>query len=208
MQNVGVLVFGGVEELDFAGPLEMLSMWGKYVGGPPNTLIVAQTREPVVGAHGLSINPHTSFEQCPALDLLLVPGGPGTRSEVNNPALVDFVRRQGQGAQALLSVCTGAFVLHAAGLLAGKRATTHWQSLQRLRDLGDVTVLEQRWVRDGKVWSSAGVSAGMDLTLAFIAATAGDDAAGRVQLATEYYPDGARYGAYDNHPQAPAYLKR
>ena len=205
--NFGILVFPQVEELDFVGPWEMLTMWSRHADGPKNCLIVSQSTEPVVCAKGLSINPHVAFDNCPALDYLLVPGGQGTRSEVNNPALVSFVARQAAGCKAVLSVCTGAFILHAAGLLSGKRATTHWGSLDRMRALGDVAVVEERYVRDGDVWTSAGVSAGMDLMLAFIANVAGDVAAGKVQFAAEYYPSAVRYGGFDTHAQAPAYLK-
>jgi len=108
----------------------------------------------------------------------------------------------------VLSVCTGSFVLHAAGLLAGRRVTTHWASLDRLRALGDVNVVEERFVRDGKIWSSAGVSAGIDLTLAFIADVAGEEAAAKVQFASEYYPSDKRYGTLHNtHASAPAYAR-
>jgi len=158
-------------------------------------------------AKGMSVNPHTHFDACPPLDVLLVPGGQGTRIQVDNPALVDSVKRQAASCSMVMSVCTGAFVLHAAGLLSGKRATTHWGSLQRLRELGDVHVQEQRHVRDGKVWSSAGVSAGIDMMLAYIASVAGDDAAGKVQFGAEYYPDATRYGAYASDARAPAYVR-
>lgn len=205
---IGVLVFPQAEELDFVGPWEMLAMWGKEADGPPQRLIVAQTMAPVVCAKGLSVNPHVSFESCPQLDCLLVPGGQGTRAEVSNAQLVDFVARQARSCRAVLSVCTGSFILHAAGLLSGRRATTHWGSLDRLRALGDVEVVEERWVRDGDVWSAAGVSAGIDLTLAFIADIAGDETAGKVQFAAEYYPSGRAYGSFRNHPQAPAYVRR
>ena len=205
--NFGILVFDDVEELDFVGPWEMLTMWGKVAEGPSPCLIVAQNAGPVRCAKGLSINPQVSFADCPILDYLLVPGGQGTRREVSNPVLLDFVAAQARQARAMLSVCTGSFVLHAAGLLSGKRATTHWASLDRMRALGDVTVLEQRWVRDGTVWTSSGVSAGIDLMLAFIAATAGDEVAGQVQLAAEYYPEGVRHGSADLHAQGPAYLR-
>lgn len=205
--NFGVLVFNQVEELDFAGPWEMLAMWSRFAGGPENRLIVAQSREPLVCANGLSINPHVSFADCPPLDYLLVPGGQGTRHEVNNPTLVEFVARQAKGCQAVLSVCTGAFILHAAGLLSGKKATTHWGSLERLHALGDVSVIEDRYVQDGSVWSSAGVSAGTDLMLAFIADVAGEEAAGRVQFEAEYYPSPAKYGEFEGHAQAPAYVR-
>ena len=203
----GILIFPQVEELDFVGPWEMATMW-KMVAGGPDCLLVAEQAAPVVCAKGLSVHPQVSFADCPPLDVLLVPGGQGTRSEVHNRVLLDFVARQAAGCRAVLSVCTGAFVLHAAGLLAGRRATTHWASLDRLRALGDVQVVEDRFTRDGAVWCAAGVSAGIDLALAYIADAAGDEAAGKVQLAAEYYPSDVRYGTAASHPQAPAYLRR
>ena len=203
----GVLIFNEAEELDFVGPWEMLTMWSKVANGPERCVIVSQTLEPVICAKGLSINPHVSFAECPALDYLLVPGGRGTRQEVNNPALVEFVARQASHCKAVLSVCTGAFVLHSAGLLSGRKATTHWRSLERLRALGDVSVVEERYVQDGTVWTSAGVSAGIDLMLAFIASVSGEEAAGKVQFAAEYYPSPARYGGFDKDAEAPGYLR-
>ena len=203
----GILIFPQVEELDFIGPWEMLSMWHQVAGGP-KCLVVAEQREPVLCAKGLSVNPHVSFADCPSLDFLLVPGGQGTRTEVTNAKLLEFVATRGETCKAILSVCTGSFVLHAAGLLAGKKATTHWGSLERLRALGNVTVVEERFVQDGNVWSSAGVSAGIDVTLAFIASVAGEESAAKVQLASEYYPSTKRYGSFHNtHPSAPAYAR-
>ena len=101
--KIGVLIFPQAEELDFVGPWEMLTMWKLIPGGPEQCLIVAQSLEPVVCAKGLSVNPHTSFDTCPALDYLLVPGGQGTRVEVNNPTLVEFVRRQAKGSKACMN---------------------------------------------------------------------------------------------------------
>jgi transcriptional regulator GlxA family with amidase domain len=118
--------------------------------------------------------------------------------------LVQFVSEQAKGCKAVLSVCTGSFILHRAGLLAGKRATTHWSSLPRLAALGDVTVCQERVVRDGNVWTAAGVSAGIDLALAFIESEAGETVAGKVQFGTEYYPTGRFFGAFHQSPQAPA----
>lgn len=203
----GILLFPEVEELDFVGPWEMLNMWRQVADGPQTCLLVAQDEGAVVCAKGMSVNPHVSFAHCPALDVLVVPGGQGTRAEVDNPVLVEFVARQAAQCKAVLSVCTGAFLLHAAGVLQGRKATTHWRSLERLKALGDVHVVQERFVRDGKVWSSAGVSAGIDLTLAFIAETAGDDAAGKVQFSSEYYPSTRTYGAYTAHEKAPAYIR-
>lgn len=206
-ETFGILMFPEAEELDFIGPWEMLTMWSKYAEGPSNCLLVAQSMEAVTCAKGMSVLPHASFESCPPLDYLLVPGGQGTRTQVNNRQLVDFVAKQASDCRSVLSVCTGSFVLHAAGLLAGKRATTHWGSLERLRALGDVTVVEERFVQDGNVWSSAGVSAGMDLMLALISSVASPEAAGKVQAAAEYYPSSVRYGAFEKHANAPAYLR-
>ena len=205
--NFGFLVFPYVEELDLVGPWEMVGMWGKLFGGPENLLIVAKSGDPVTCAKGLSINPHVSFEQCPQLDFLLVPGGQGTRKEVDNPMLVAFISEQAKQCKAVFSVCTGAFLLHKAGLISGKKATTHWNSLDRLRALEDVTVVEKRFVRDGNIWSSAGVSAGTDLMLAFIADIAGEEVAEKVQFATEYYPSPRRYGTSHESLVAPHYLK-
>jgi transcriptional regulator GlxA family with amidase domain len=203
----GVLVFNQVEELDFIGPWEMVTMWGEKANGPENCLIIAVDLGIVTCAKGLSILPHASFENCGKLDYLLIPGGQGTRLEVNNPAIIEFIKSQSASCKAVLSVCTGSFLLHAAGLLSGKQATTHWASLDRMRALGDVHVVEQRFVNDGNIWSSAGVSAGTDMLLAFIAATSGEEVAGIVQFATEYYPSTKRYGNYESHEQAPKYVK-
>ncbi|QHI97740.1 DJ-1/PfpI family protein [Xylophilus rhododendri] len=206
--NFGILIFENVEELDFIGPWEMLTMWKAQAssGGPDRCILVSESAGPVRCAKGLSVNPDHSFADCPPLDYLLVPGGQGTRKEVNNPALVQFVADRAQDCKAMLSVCTGAFVLHAAGLLGGRKATTHWASLDRLRALADVEVVEERFVHDGDVWTSSGVSAGIDLMLAFIAHVAGPEMAGKVQFQTEYYPADTRYGGYENDERAPAYL--
>jgi len=205
--NFGFLIFPDAEELDFIGPWEMIAMWSKFANGPENRLIVAESPDKVICAKGLSVNPHVTFNTCPALDYLLVPGGQGTRTEVNNTRLIDFVSDQAINCKAVLSVCTGAFILHRAGLLYGRRATTHWNSLQRLRELGDVEVVEERIVRDGIIWTAAGVSAGIDLALAFIAGETGEEAAAVAQFSAEYYPAQVCYGDLHKSEQAPEYLK-
>jgi transcriptional regulator GlxA family with amidase domain len=206
--NFGFLVFPGLEELDLVGPWEMISLWGRSLQGPETCLMVAQNRDPISCAKGMSINPHLGFSECPPLDYLLVPGGEGIRQQVNNEVLIRFVTEQARGCQAVLSVCTGSFILHKAGLLSGRRATTHWSALPRLRELGDVTVCQERVVHDGNFWTAAGVSAGIDLALAFIESVAGETVAGKVQFGTEYYPSNRFFGAFHQSPQAPAYLKK
>ena len=203
----GFLIFPGLEELDLVGPWEMIALWGKSLQGPETRLLIAESREPVICANGMSLNPHVTFDDCPQLDYLLVPGGEGTRTQVNNESLVRFVSDQAGACQAVLSVCTGSFLLHRAGLLSGRRATTHWSALPRLAALGDVKVCQERIVRDGNVWTAAGVSAGIDLALAFIESVAGEEVAGKVQFGAEYYPSGRFFGAYHKSPGAPAYVK-
>jgi transcriptional regulator GlxA family with amidase domain len=200
----GFLAFHGLEELDLIGPWEMAGMWRRL--GGPEAVIVAERLEPVVCTNGLSLNPHVDFEQCPPLDYLLIPGGEGTRREVDNEAAIGFIANQAHHCRAILSVCTGAFLLHRAGLLAGRAATTHWRSLDRLRSLENVRVLEERFVKDGNVWTAAGVSAGIDLILAFIADVAGEDVAGKVQFGAEYYPSSRRFGRAYLSEKAPGYL--
>ncbi|HEY0006896.1 MAG TPA: DJ-1/PfpI family protein [Pyrinomonadaceae bacterium] len=205
--NFGFLLFPDAEELDFVGPWEIVAAWSKYAGGPERCLTVSEAGGEVRCAKGMRMIADESFESCPPLDYLLIPGGQGTRSEVNNIALIDFVRRQAASCKEVLSVCTGAFILQAAGLLEGKRATTHWASLGRLREFADVSVDEKRFVRDGHVWTAAGVSAGIDLALALVADQSGEEAASRVQLYVEYYPEGKRFGREHLNEQSPAYLK-
>lgn len=205
--NVGILVFPHVEELDFVGPWELLGAWRQFANGPESCFIVAQSRSPLTCAKGMIITPHLSFEQCPPLDFLLIPGGEGTRQEVDHAELIHFISEQAKHCKTLFSICTGSFLLHRAGLLSGKKATTHWNSLDRLRALGDVDVVEERFVHDGNIWSSAGVSAGMDAMLAVIESLAGENTAGIVQTATEYYPSPKRYAGFCNSPKAPAYIR-
>ena len=204
----GFLIFQDVEELDFVGPWEIVGTWGKFYGGPSNRLVITEQAGPITCANGLSVNPHVTFETCPPLDYLLVPGGQGSRREVDNPVFIDFIRRQAAGCRAVLSVCTGAFLLERAGLLRNQRATTHWGELPKLKKLPNLSVTEERFVRNGNVWTGAGVSAGTDLALAFIASEAGEETAGKVQLFAEYYPAPTRYGRAHMDDQAPAYVKR
>ncbi|MCT0208889.1 DJ-1/PfpI family protein [Synechococcus sp. CS-1332] len=193
--SFGILLFPGVEELDAIGPWEMAALWARQPGGPRECLMIGQGEAPITCAKGLVLLPQASFATAPPLEVLLVPGGLGTRTQVNNAELIAFIRQQATRCRAVLSVCTGAFLLHAAGLLSGKRATTHWASLERLRALGDVEVVEERFTRDGAIWTAAGISSGIDLTLQFIAETAGEEVAAEVQLEAEYFPSSKIYGS-------------
>jgi transcriptional regulator GlxA family with amidase domain len=204
--NFGFLLFNNFEELDLIGPWEIINVWREYANGP-SCLTVSQHGGEITAAKGLKLIAEYSFENCPALDYLLIPGGHGRKQEMNNPILLDFVRRQSQSCRQIASVCTGSFILQHAGLLKNLSATTHWRSLDELRALDDVKVDEKRFVRNRNIWTAAGVSAGIDMALALVAAEAGEETASEVQLYAEYYPSQKRYGSAHKNEKAPAYLK-
>ena len=186
-RTVGIVLFPNVEELDFVGPLEALGAMA-FIDRGWQVVTIAEAGGSVRARHGLSVNVDHSFADAPPLDVLLVPGGQGTQQEVDNPRMIDFVREAGANAQYVTSVCTGAFILHRAGFLSGRRATTHWGSLERLRELGDVEVVEERFVQDGNVITAAGVSAGIDMALYLASLLTDRQTAQNVQQMMEYYP--------------------
>lgn len=185
--RIGIVVFDRLEELDFIGPWEVLNMARRF-GAESDVLLVSETGGQVRCNYGLTVAVDHDFETYPPLNLILMPGGQGTRTEVDNPALIDFVRRQAAQAQWQASVCTGAFILERAGVLHGRRTTTHWASLDRLRDLGTVEVVEDRFVVHGNTVSSAGISAGIDMSLWLVDRLWGKEIALKTQKMIEYYP--------------------
>ena len=188
-KTIGIVLFPDFEDLDAIGPKEVFGMFAMSSGGEWKVVLASQDGAPVRSFLGTSIQVDHSFDDCPLLDVVLVPGGMGTRAEMHNAKLVDFVRKQGGNAQYLTSVCTGAMVLHSAGFLKGRNATTHWAALDELRSLGDVTVAEgERWVQDGNVLTSAGVSAGIDMALHLVSLLKDATRAKGVQKMMEYYP--------------------
>lgn len=185
--NFAIVLFPDVEELDFAGPYEVLGMAAKYLYKDWRVFTVAQERV-VKGSCGLSVNVDYLFDEAPAADVILVPGGDGTRPGAKNAALMGYIERTGAAAQYVTSVCTGALLLHAAGFLRGKRATTYWAQRDFLRGLGEVDVVAERWVHDGNVITAAGVSAGIDMALYLVGVLKGPEEARRLQKMIEYDP--------------------
>ena len=180
--NTGFVIFPNLTQLDFTGPLQVLARL------PNSTVhIVAGTLDPVPSDCGLSLVPTATFEDCGQLDLICVPGGAGVARAMADPETVDFVRRQAAGARYVTSVCTGAFILGAAGLLRGRRATTHWAYTDLLALVG-ATYEKARIVTDGNLITAAGVSSGIDFALHVVATIAGEEAAQMVQLGIEYDP--------------------
>ncbi len=185
--NFAIVLFPDVEELDFAGPYEVLGMAAKYLYKDWRVFTVAQERV-VKGSCGLSVNVDYLFDEALAADVILVPGGDGTRPGAKNAALMGYIARTGASAQYVTSVCTGALLLHAAGFLQGKRATTYWAQRDTLSRMGGVEVVEERWVHDGNVITAAGVSAGIDMALYLVGVLKGPEEARRLQKMIEYDP--------------------
>ncbi|MBV8107410.1 MAG: DJ-1/PfpI family protein [Hyphomicrobiales bacterium] len=180
--EIGFLVFPNVQQLDLTGPYEVLALWPRA-----RVRLVAKTLDPVVSATRLVLTPDETYAGCPQLDVLCIPGGVGINALLTDAETLAFVRRQGEGARYVTSVCTGALVLGAAGLLRGRRATTHWASHHLLKPLGAIPVRE-RVVSDGKLMTGGGVTAGIDFALALVAELAGRDIAEAIQLNLEYAP--------------------
>lgn len=180
--RIGFLLFPDLTQLDLTGPHEVLS---RLPGA--ETHLVWRTLEPCRSEQGLTILPTTTLEDCPALDLLCIPGGAGVNPLLNDAETLDWVRRQAEGARFVTSVCTGALLLGAAGLLRGRRAATHWAFRDLLPRFGAEPVAE-RVVVDGKLITGGGVTAGIDFALRVAAEVAGERTARAIQLGLEYDP--------------------
>src|SRR3954451_10791844 len=180
--QIGLLLFPDITQLDMTGPYEV------FIKFPDATVhLIWKTREPVKAGGGMQIMPTTTFADCPQLDPICVPGGPGMNPLLNDAETLDFIRRQASGARYVTSVCTGALVLGAAGLLKGRRAATHWMSRDMLTAFGATPVAE-RVVIDGNVITGGGVTAGIDFALTVAAELHGAHVAELTQLRIEYNP--------------------
>ncbi|AZO72152.1 MULTISPECIES: DJ-1/PfpI family protein [unclassified Mesorhizobium] len=178
----GILVFPNVQQLDLTGPYEVLaSAKGAEVE------LIWKDRNPVTSSTRLSLNPTATFDDCPPLDVLCVPGGGGVNALLEDQAVLDFVRQRAVEARYVTSVCSGALVLGAAGLLKGKRATTHWYAHDFLEEFGAIPV-DARIVEDGNLITAGGVTSGIDFGLVLVARLLGQAEAEVVQLSLEYAP--------------------
>lgn len=180
--NIVFVLFNNVTQLDFTGPVQFLS---RLPGAAVH--VVSQDGKAVATDCGFSILPRSDFATCPQADILCVPGGHGVRDAIADQMIIDFVRQQAKGSDYVTSVCTGAFILGAAGLLQSKKATCHWAYTQLLPLFG-ATHVPARIVRDGNLITAGGVTSGIDFALELIAALSGEDVARSIQLALEYDP--------------------
>ena len=194
-RNVGILIFPDVEILDFCGPFEVFAsatLPAHTDGGPETRLFevftIAERSEFVACRGGLLVQPNHTLDDHPPLDLMVIPGGYGTRRERENPVILDWIARQRRTGALTTSVCTGAFLLGAAGLLDGLRATTHWTTIDGLRTgLPTTEVLaDARVVDEGEIITSAGVSAGIDMALHVVARLHGEEVARHTARDMEY----------------------
>ena len=187
---VGVLLFEDAEELDWAGPFEVFGM--AFKSSPGRHLVtIAESKAPVKCYNGLRVLPDHDFESAPALDLILVPGGLGTRVQVENTKLIDWLAQVASECSWVTSVCTGAQLLCAAGQTESKKVTTHWAFIDTLKkEFPNTEVMANvRFVRDGQLVTSAGVSAGIDMSLWLIGEIWGVEYARNTQRMMEYEPD-------------------
>jgi cyclohexyl-isocyanide hydratase len=180
--TIGLLVFPKVQQLDLTGPYEVFASLPDV-----RVELVWKTLEPVTSATGLVLTPTITFADCPALDVICVPGGAGVNALMQDEEALNFIKIQASHARFVTSVCTGALVLGAARLLQGRRATTHWNALNLLPAFGAIAVNE-RVVRDDHLFTGGGVTAGIDFALTIAAALVGQAKAEAVQLNLEYAP--------------------
>jgi transcriptional regulator GlxA family with amidase domain len=200
-KRVGILVFPNVEVLDFCGPYEVFSVTRLHEerrreeSSPFEVLLLAERTDPVVATGGLRVIPDATLETCPPLDILVVPGGWGTRKEIENERVLAWIAARAKEVETLTSVCTGAMLLGQAGLLDGRRATTHWRALDWMRQSFPAVTVEDTLhvVEDGSVLTSAGISAGIDMALLVVARYFGDAVGRATARHMEYrFPDDNR----------------
>lgn len=193
-KRVGILIFPAVEVLDFCGPFEVFSATRlneerrREEPSPFEVLLVAESPDPVEASGGMRVLPHCTLEKCPPLHVLVAPGGWGVRKEIHNPRLIQWIADRGQQVATLASVCTGAMLLAQAGLLEGRRATTHWKALDWMRETFPNLTVEEHLhvVEEGRVLTSAGISAGIDLALRVVARHCGETVARATARHMEY----------------------
>jgi transcriptional regulator GlxA family with amidase domain len=193
-KRVGILIFPYAEVLDFCGPYEVfmatrLNEEHRLEEPPPfEVLLVAENEDAIAAAGGMRVIPDCTIADCPTLDILVVPGGAGIRIEIDNEPLINWIAVRGREVETLTSVCTGAMLLGRAGLLDGRRATTHWRSLDWMRESYPKVTVEDKLhvVEDGHVITSAGISAGIDMALRAVARHYGEPVARATARHMEY----------------------
>jgi len=187
-RNLAILLFDNAEVLDFCGPFEVFSVASNQSPHPSFNVFTVAEKSPITARNGLSVNPAYSLETCPKPDILLVPGGIGTRTEMNNDVLIHWIRQTADASELVLSVCTGALLLGKAGLLDGLDLTTHHVAYDLLRKTvpGGTVHEDRRFMDNGKIVTSAGIAAGIDMSLHVVGRLLGLDIAMATARHMEY----------------------
>ena len=193
-KTVGIFIFNDIEVLDFCGPFEVLSVTRvdeskrADTTSPFDVKLIAQTKEPITTTGKMKVIPDYDFESCPKLDILIVPGGMGTRKLMYEKDVLDFVLKKAKEVELLTSVCTGSLILANAKLLDGVESTTHWKSLERMEnEFKNVKVCKDKhFVEDGNIITSAGISAGIDMALHIVKRYFGGEVAKATAKHMEY----------------------
>jgi transcriptional regulator GlxA family with amidase domain len=203
--KLGMLLYDLVQPIDVIGPWEVFSIWKNSLHAEIDMYLISENGMTVTCDNGIMLNAHLDFDHCPELDYLIIPGGRGRVTQVNNPRLLAFIKKQTAQSRYIISVCTGAFLLYQSGVLHDEFITTYWRALPELRALNPGHVKEQRIVKSGKFWAAGGLSSGIDLALEVIADIAGRETAGQVQLLFEYFPESRLYTTLDTVNSLPVY---
>ena len=191
MRTIGIFLFADVEELDAVGPWEVLASWTQnWPADDWQVVTFSRSGGEVSCAKGLTIHAQYDWEHVPPLDVLVFPGGQGTRPQLKDPSVLAWVRTLRDGGTLMTSVCTGSLVLAAAGVLTGRPATTYWNALDLLQELDPTIEVrpDERWVDSGEVITASGVSAGIDMALHLVRRLAGEERARQVRRAIQYDP--------------------
>lgn len=208
--NLGVLIYQDAQPLDIIGPWEVFSFWKNITqqsskANNINMYLISEKKGYIQCDNNIILKSHCDFKKAPQLDYLIVPGGRGRLIQSQNKTLLSFIRQQSQKCKIVLSVCTGMFLLYHAGILKDKSATTYWRAIPEMKDLDQVRLIEKRIVKSGNIWSSGGVSSGIDLALEMIKEISGRKVAGQVQLCLEYFPQTKTYCDKNTAETLPSY---
>lgn len=193
-RSVAILIMDDVEDLDFCGPMSVFSIANRNLDPEPfSVFTVAEKKKPLTTRHGLVVTPAYGFDNHPSIDILVVPGGLGARREVHNTVITSWINRTAVTADHLISVCTGALLIGAAGLLNGLRATTHHSAYEKLQEIAPAAtvVRDRRFVDNGKIVVAAGVTAGIDAAIYLVGKIVDSDCAEKVRTIMEYQPQAA-----------------
>jgi len=204
-QKFGFILYENAQPIDIIGPWEVFSFWKQILNAPIELYLIAEKEGPIQLDNQITLPAQFNFGQAPKLDVLIVPGGKGRVKQSENEEMIAYIQKTAESCEYVISICTGMFLLAKAGLLKNHSVTTYWRAFSELKAHQDLKVEEERIVKTGRVWTSGGVTSGIDLALAFIEELAGKKVAGQVQLLLEYFPTDPHYCTRETASELPPY---